>query len=754
VGLVHAKIGWVRGTGLMGGNDPLVDAVEAAGVRTFSTAEMAAELLERCEPAARARALEHPLEIDLTGGLAAAQLDLAQLAKDQRAAAAAAPAEPKEEATQTIPALPSPPSAPSATEIDWPQLGLNPADLVVIVGAGEVGPWGSSRTRFEMEVRGELSTAALVELAWSTGLITWESAPKAGWFDAATGEPVDESDMGARYAEQIEARCGIRAYADDGALVEGTAPLLASVFLDKDLSFTVPGEAEARAFASADPAGTSVSRDGDEWRITRKAGTEIRVPRRAKLTRTVGAQIPTGFDVTKWGVPAEMADAVDRVALWNLVATVDAFLASGFTPAELLRWVHPSLVADTQGTGMGGMSAMRSLYIDTLLGAAKQNDILQEALPNVIAAHVMQSYVGGYGAMVHPVGACATAAVSVEEAVDKIALGKAEFAVAGGYDDLGIEGITGFGDMAATANTEEMRAKGIADARFSRANDRRRGGFVEAAGGGTVLLARGDLALAMGLPVLGVVAYAGSFADGAHTSIPAPGLGALGAGRGGASSRLAKSLRALGVEPDEVAVLSKHDTATAANDPNEAELHERLAAALGRSDGAPLFVVSQKSLTGHAKGGAAAFQLIGLTQILASGTVPPNRSLDCVDPQMEKHQHLVWARKPLQFKDSLPLKAGVLTSLGFGHVSGLIAVVHPSAFLATVPEGERAAYQAKAKSRQAWGARRLASAMCGGPALYERPEARRLGKDADHSLEAAVLLSDTARLGEDGRYRV
>ncbi|AIH85595.1 hypothetical protein IU15_11145, partial [Mycobacterium tuberculosis] len=62
---------------------------------------------------------------------------------------------------------------------------------------------------------------------------------------------------------------------------------------------------------------------------------------------------------------------------------------------------------------------------------------------------------------------------------------------------------------------------------------RRRLGFVEAQGGGTILLARGDLALRMGLPVLAVVAFAQSFGDGVHTSIPAPGLGALGAGRGG-----------------------------------------------------------------------------------------------------------------------------------------------------------------------------------------------------------------------------
>nr|MDT0522438.1 AIR synthase-related protein [Streptomyces sp. DSM 41633] len=93
------------------------------------------------------------------------------------------------------------------------------------------------------------------------------------------------------------------------------------------------------------------------------------------------------------------------------------------------------------------------------------------------------------------VGACATAAVSLEEGVDKIRLGKAELVVTGGYDDLTEEAIIGFGDMAATADTKMMRDKGISDARFSRANDRRRLGFLEAQGGGTILLARGDLAI-------------------------------------------------------------------------------------------------------------------------------------------------------------------------------------------------------------------------------------------------------------------
>jgi len=339
--------------------------------------------------------------------------------------------------------------------------------------------------------------------------------------------------------------------------------------------------------------------------------------------------------------------------------------------------------------------------------------------------------------------------VSVEEGVDKIRLGKAQFAVTGGFDDLGIEGIVGFGDMSATADSAAMAAKGIEDRYFSRANDRRYGGFVESQGGGTLLLARGDVAAAMGLPVLGVVAYAGSFADGVHTSIPAPGIGALAAGLGGRESALARGLASVGLTADDVAVISKHDTSTGVNERNESELHERLATAIGRSDGNPLYVISQKTLTGHAKGGAAAFQLIGLTQVLASGVVPPNRSLDCVLDDLDEHEHLVWLRQPLHARS---LKAGLVTSLGFGHVAGLIAVAHPAAFVASLDPAERAGYLARAEERAIDGRLRLAHAMYGGPSLYERPDGRRFAKAGARETEAGLLLDPASRLGSDGLY--
>ena len=252
--------------------------------------------------------------------------------------------------------------------------------------------------------------------------------------------------------------------------------------------------------------------------------------------------------------------------------------------------------------------------------------------------------------------------------------------------------------------------------------------------------------------MLGVVGFAESFADGAHTSIPAPGMGALSAARGGQDSRLARSLKALGVGADDIAVVSKHDTSTNANDPNESDLHERIAAALGRSPGNPLYVISQKSLTGHAKGGAAAFQLIGLTQVLRSGVLPPNRSLDCVDPVLRRHSHLVWLRQPLDLRRTPP-KAGLVTSLGFGHVSALIALVHPSAFFAALAreqgEGVAEAWRVAAADRELRGLRRLEEGMRGGPSLYERPVKRNLGAgtaDEVAEREAATLLSESARL--------
>jgi fatty acid synthase len=79
VTFAHPKIGWVRGTGLMGGNDPLVAVVEKHGLRTYSTEEIAVQLLDMATKQAREQAVIAPLDADLTGGLGSTPIDIKAL---------------------------------------------------------------------------------------------------------------------------------------------------------------------------------------------------------------------------------------------------------------------------------------------------------------------------------------------------------------------------------------------------------------------------------------------------------------------------------------------------------------------------------------------------------------------------------------------------------------------------------------------------------------------------------------------------
>jgi fatty acid synthase len=319
--------------------------------------------------------------------------------------------------------------------------------------------------------------------------------------------------------------------------------------------------------------------------------------------------------------------------------------------------------------------------------------------------------------------------VSLEVAYDKIASGGALAVLAGGFDDLTPEGMVGFADMGATASSDALEAMGLAPHEASRANDVRRAGFVEAQGGGAQLVVRGDVALALGLPVRGVLVYAGSFADGLHSSIPAAGLGAL-----GSAKPLKDALDRHGLTADDIGVVSKHDTSTEMNDPAEADLHERLQHALGRAAGNPLLVVSQKTVTGHAKGGAAAWQLDGVLRMLETGTIPGNRNLESVDPLEREHPHLTLGDRPIELAE--PLKAALITSLGFGHVSAVLAVAHPDSLLAAIPADEREDYLRQAGRRRAVGAQRRLAMRVGRP-----PQVRRNGGPRpDRDTEASTIL--------------
>ncbi len=559
--LVGARIGWVRGTGLMNVNNAIAPGLEArAGVRTFSAAEMGLAARRCCadacarsrprrpssptSPAAWTPSATSPASParsapSITARVARAKR-LRRSAPTRRSALGRARGRraPRADAraalrTTTSRSRRCPPeraraslgdAAITSTSIARRRdrrprrgrpLGQRPHALVD-------GVHGRAQRRGVHRARVDDRAHPLRE-----------EPPARRLGGRASGEPMREQDVKARYEAPLLEDAGIRIV--DPSMQNGFDPrkltVWADVALEQDFVFPVPGRAEGQAFVAprATARGSSSTRRRTAGSSSAQGDAWSRSPAPRGSTATWRGRSPRAGTPCATASPSDLVEQVDRTTLYNLVATVEAFLSAGLEPEELYELPAPlRRRQSTQGAGIGGMQKLRRLYLDHPLDRPRQGDALQETLINVTAAWVVQTLVGSYGPMSHPVGACATAAVSLEDAADKVLGGKAAFIVAGGFDDYGEEGAVGFADMAATCDTDDMLARGIPPREMSRPNDRRRRGFVEAQGGGTAARLRAaDVAVRMGLPIYAVVALARSYADGIHRSIPAPGPGVM-----------------------------------------------------------------------------------------------------------------------------------------------------------------------------------------------------------------------------------
>ncbi|KAG9402316.1 3-oxoacyl-[acyl-carrier-protein] synthase [Aphanomyces cochlioides] len=160
------------------------------------------------------------------------------------------------------------------------------------------------------------------------------------------------------------------------------------------------------------------------------------------------------------------------------------------------------------------------------------------------------------------------------------------------------------------------------------------------------------------------------------------------------------ALNVWGLDVDDIAVASFHGTGTNANDKNESELTQRQLEHLGRSAGNPVMVVCQKYLTGHSKGGAAAWMMNGLLQSMQTGVVPGNENNDNTAPELRKNDLLVYPNRSIRTDG---IKAALLKSFGFGQTGAEILLIHPKYLLAALSTSQYDAYVAK-RSKRARGA--------------------------------------------------
>ncbi|KAL3458179.1 hypothetical protein BJX64DRAFT_292440 [Aspergillus heterothallicus] len=729
ISICGVNIGWTRSTGLMTSNDLVAETAEQGGVLTFSGSEMGDLIALLLTPHWVALAEDAPVMADFSGGLsgwrhASAHLIAARASLNQRAEIARAIAQEDErEARARRQLAKSEPVKPRISfQIGFPTLpdyksevqplqhylkpGLTPADAVVVVGFAELGPWGSARLRWQMESQGQLSPAGFLEMAWLMNLIRHEDKPGpdkhyVGWVDTQSGSPVADTDIPALYGDRIRAQAGIRPLPSD------SREIFQEIVLDEDLPPFETTRANAEALRQRHGSHVRIMSNGEAEKddpsstcqVQLQHGATIRVPKSEMTPQGVAGQLPTGWSPEKYGIPADIVQQVDPVALVLLCCVAEAFYSAGISdPMEIFEHIHLSELGNFVGSSMGGVVSTRALYHDAYLDQDVPSDALQETYLNTAPAWVNMLLLGSAGPIKTPVGACATALESIDSAVESIHAGQTKMCLVGGYDDLQPEESAGFRRMKATVSVKDEEARGRAPGEMSRPTAASRAGFVESQGAGIQLLCRGDVALAMGLPVYGIAAGAGMASDGIGRSVPAPGQGIFTFAREDAqtSAPLRSALSTWGLDIDDLSVVSLHATSTPANDTNEPSVIHREMAHLGRTPGRPLWAICQKSVTGHPKAPAAAWMLNGCLQVLDSGLVPGNRNADDIDPALRAFDHLCFPTRSVQTSG---VKAFLLNSCGFGQKEAQMVGVHPRYFLALQSSQEFQQYQVQMKQR-------------------------------------------------------
>ncbi|KAF2106758.1 hypothetical protein BDV96DRAFT_617156 [Lophiotrema nucula] len=556
-----AIIGWTRGTGLMNDNDMVAEGVEALGVKTFSQDEMAVNILGLMASPLLEVSHTEPLLADLSGGMstfpnlkeevATIRKEISDISSSRRALIKEQRAEfDAPVAAPTAPTQFAPFKKRANIKFDFPKLPdytseiqelsalegmIDLEKVVVVVGFGEVGPHGSSRTRWQMESLGQFSMEGYIEMAWMMGLIEYQcvdGVPYSGWLEKDSKKPITDIEIKEKYEEHILKHSGIRIL--DARYLDGPDPAARQVLHEIDLThdfapFEVSKETAADLLRENGNKVTIKPISGsDSCMVTLHKGARLMVPKSLAFDRTVGGQVPTGWCAKTYGISEDIVNQVDPATLYALVCTAEALLSAGITdPYEFYKYIHVSQLGVCVGSGFGGAASLQGIYKERFLNKDVQNDVLAESFINTGSAWINMLLLSSCGPNITPVGACATALESLDVGYEVISSGKAKAILVGGYDYLAKDVAYEFANMKATNNTDEDFARGRTPAEMSRPATTTRSGFVESEGCGIQVLTNAKLALEMGLPIHGVIALTRTASDKAGRSLPAPGRGII-----------------------------------------------------------------------------------------------------------------------------------------------------------------------------------------------------------------------------------
>jgi 3-oxoacyl-[acyl-carrier-protein] synthase II len=367
----------------------------------------------------------------------------------------------------------------------------------------------------------------------------------------------------------------------------------------------------------------------------------------ASMFRNPLAGVVTGYapePAEKTRALRMLIDACDealRDALGFPADTTAAEIAACLKQSESTH--HAAIIT---GTNFGGMSAAETALVDGRTQADKGS--LDGYLFGSAGNTLAERY-GTVGPRVNLSLSCASGTAAIGLALDSIRCGRADFAIACGYDELSLFVYAGLSALRAIT-TETIRPF-----------DRRRKGTLFSEGAGVIILESAAHAARRNAPkvyarVLGRAINNDAF----HMTAPeeeARGIQAL----------MRAVLQDAGVTTDSIDHINLHATGTPLNDAIETKAVHGVFGTRGRE----IPICSIKSSIGHCMGAAGIIEAAAAVMSLREGKVPPVLGLDPAekDPLCDLNTTV---GAPLNVK----LKTVLKTSYGFGGTNAAIILAN------------------------------------------------------------------------------
>ncbi|MGQ9626672.1 MAG: beta-ketoacyl-ACP synthase II [Anaerolineae bacterium] len=327
------------------------------------------------------------------------------------------------------------------------------------------------------------------------------------------------------------------------------------------------------------------------------------------------AAMVNGFDPLNY-MDRREAKRMDRFTQFAFAATQEAMEEAGLD----MNKEDPNRVGLEIGSAVGGLGLIeeQAQTLQVKGPRAVQPTFVPMVIINMAPCHIA-IIKGMKGPANAPVGACATGAIAIGEAMRRLKHGDADVIIAGGSEAVTTPlAVAAFGRLGALSPRSEDPK------RACRPFDAERDGTVVGEGAAVLVLETLEHALKRDAPILAELAGYGLTADAYHVAAPDP-TGS------GAARAISLALKESCLSPEEIGYICAHGTGTPLNDVSETKA---IKTAL-RESAYRVPISSNKPIVGHTLGAAGAVSAVMAVKAINEGVIPPTINLENPDPECE-----------------------------------------------------------------------------------------------------------------------